>query len=127
MNSTERWRWVVASDILLHLTAIFFFALLPPNTLNPVEISAMALAVFAAGGVVLHAWGRYRLPWTEWAYLTAGFVCVYTLLAYELKSYGSIPAAISIPFGLFLFAGGMSSFAAHVIDGGQKRKQARGR
>lgn len=127
MKKTEKWRWVVAADILLHLVAIFFFAFLPPNTLNLMEKLVMGLAVAAAIGVISHASARLRLPWEEWSYLAAGFVCVFTLLVYEFRAWGNIPAAVSVPFGLFLFAGAASSFAAHVVDGGIRRRDRRGR
>ena len=127
MNHTDRWRWVIAADILLHLTAIWFFAFLPPNTVNQIELTVMLLSFLAAIGVVLHAAGRGRFFGAEWAYLASGFVCVFTLLTYEIRAHGDVPSSIYIPFGLFLFAGAVSSFAAHVIDGGQKRRTHRGR
>ena len=127
MKPADRWRWIVASDILLHLTAVWFFAFLPPNTVNRVEMSVMIMSFFAAVGVIMHAWGKYLLPGTQWAYLISGFVCVFTLTAYEIRVDESVPMSIYIPFGLFLFAGAVSSFAAHVIDGGRKRTVRRGR
>lgn len=126
MKHTERWRWIVAADILIHLIAVWFFALLPPNTLNLIEKTVMVLSVLAGIGVLTHVSSRLNLPGVHWAYLAAGFICIFTLMAYEVNSYGEVPASITIPFGLFLFAGAVSSFAAHVVDGGPRRRDRRG-
>lgn len=126
MRPSERWRWIVAADILIHLTAVWFFAFLPPSTLNSMEKIVMTLSIFAAVGVFTHVYPRLSLPLDHWSYLVAGFVCMFTLLIYEVRGAGIIPLSISIPFGLFLFAGAVSSFAAHVIDGGPTRKDRRG-
>lgn len=115
------WRNILAADIVMHLIAIWWFAYLPPDTLNGFELLIMAATTFAAVGVVAHAFRLLRLPGEQWAYLLSGFICLFTVLAYEVDTLDSdVALAIRIPFGLFLFAGAVSSFAAHVIDGGTR-------
>lgn len=127
MKVEARWRWIVAADIIMHLTAVWWFALLPPNTLNLWEKIVMGLATLAGVGVVTHASPRLNIPGDHWSYLAAGFVCIFTLLVYESRVFGLVPASTSVPFGLFLTSGAVSSFAAHVVDGGPLRKVDRGR
>ena len=122
MGVLDQWRWIVAADILLHLIAVWWFAYLPPDTLNNYEKLIMVLASFAAIGVVTHACWWLRIPMAQWSYLLAGFVCLFSLMLYEIRSYELVPFSITIPFGLFLLAGTVSSFAAHIIDGGVRRR-----
>lgn len=121
------WRRVLAADISITMLAVFFFALLPPNTLNVVELSIMVGAAASAAGVVSYAFDWLRLPGERWGYLLAGMVCLMTLLSYEVATVGSpIPLSIRIPFGLFLAAGTASSLAAHIIDGARPAQQRGG-
>lgn len=116
------WRKILAADIVMHLVAIWWFAFLPPDTLNGLELVIMVLATLAAIGVLAYAFEWFFLPGERWSYLLAGFICLLTLLAYEVDTLDTpIPLAVRIPFGLFVFAGAVSSFAAHVIDGGHIR------
>lgn len=119
MHPTMKWwRKILAADIIMHLIAVWWFAYLPPGTLNNLEKVIMVLATYAGVGVLAHAFDIINLPLERWSYLLAGAVCLLTLMAYETATFNSdIPLAIRVPFGLFLFAGAMSSFAAHVIDG----------
>lgn len=118
----RRWRHVVAADIIMHLIALWWFAYLPPQTLNEYEVFIMAVSTAAGFGVFGHAFGWICLPGQRWSYLVAGFVCLLTLFIYEFRSIPSgVPLSIRVPFGLFIFAGAVSAFAAHIIDGGSLR------
>ena len=115
------WRHIVAADIIMHLIAIWWFAYLPPSTLNEYEVFIMVVSTLAGIGVLSHAFRNIcSLPLARWSYLLSGFVCLLTFSIYEVRSLGSgVPIAITVPLGLFLLAGVLSSFAAHVVDGGR--------
>jgi hypothetical protein len=116
------WRHILALDIIMHLTAVWWFAFLPPSTLNEFETFIMIVATLSGFGVMAHAFNFFDLPAEEWSYLMAGFIMLLTAVVYEVSVYDSpVPVAIRVPFGLFLLAGSVSAFAAHVIDGGQPR------
>jgi hypothetical protein len=116
------WRKALAADIALHLVAIFFFAYLPPNTLNTWETAIMGGSLLALGGVLSHAFIPIRVPGDQWAYLLSGGVALFTLLVYESRTWGEpIPLTLRVTYGLFLAAAAVSSYAAHVIDGARGR------
>lgn len=116
------WRHVLAADIVMHLIAVWWFAFLPPSTLNEFETFIMIVSTLAAFGVIAHAFDIFDLPGEHWSYLMAGFIMLLTAIVYEVQLLDSpIPLAIRVPFGLFLLAGTVSAFAAHVIDGGSSR------
>ncbi len=118
------WRKALAADIGLHLIAIFFFAYLPPSTLNHWEKGIMVLSTLALVGVVSHAFIPRKIPGDQWAYLLAGGVALYTLLVYETRTWlYDIPLTLRVTYGLFLLSAAVSSYAAHVIDGGRGRRE----
>lgn len=118
------WRKALAADIALHLVAIFFFAYLPPQTLNTWEQGIMAMSVVALLGVLSHAFIPHRVPGDQWAYLLAGGVALYTFLVYETRTWlYDIPWTLRVTYGLFLISAAVSSYAAHVIDGGRGRRE----
>jgi hypothetical protein len=122
------WRHILAADIVMHLIAVWWFAFLPPSTLNEFETLIMIVCTLAGFGVVAHAFNWFDLPGERWSYLMAGFIMVLTMLVYEVSLLDSpVPLAVRVPFGLFLLAGSVSAFAAHVIDGGQIRGVRGGR
>lgn len=122
------WRHILAADIVMHLIAVWWFAFLPPSTLNEFETLIMIVSTFAMFGVIAHAFNVIDLPGEKWSYLVAGFIMLLTALVYEVSLLDSpVPLAVRIPFGLFLLAGTVSAFAAHVIDGGQIRGVRGGR
>jgi hypothetical protein len=122
------WRHILAGDIVMHLTAVWWFAFLPPTTLNEFETLIMIVSTMAGFGVIAHAFDWFDLPGEQWSYLAAGFIMLLTMIVYEVSLLGSpVPFAIRFPFGLFLLAGTVSAFAAHVIDGGQSRGARGGR
>lgn len=117
------WRKALAADIALHLAAIFFFAYLPPSTLNLWEAGIMAGSALALLGVVSHAYIPLRVPGDRWAYLLSGAVALWTLLVYESRVWGQpIPATLKVTYGLFLLSAAVSSYAAHVIDGARPHR-----
>jgi hypothetical protein len=113
------WRRVLAADLGLFNVAIFFFAWLPPTTLVWSERVAMIAAAAAALGVVAHALRRITIPGEGYAYLITAMVGFYVLLVYVHTA--PAPAAVKVPFCLFLASGIASGLAAHVIDGGPAR------
>lgn len=118
------WRKALAADIALHLVAIFFFAYLPPSTLNGWEQGIMAASTLALLWVVSHAFlPRRRVPGDRWAYLLAGAVALYTLLVYETRTWGQpIPLTLRVTYGLFLLSAAVSSYSAHIIDGARPHR-----
>jgi hypothetical protein len=123
MSCDRSWRRVLAADLGAYNIAIFFFALLPPSTLNSFEWAAMLLAFFNGVGVLAHAMERFNLPGEEWAYLTTGATGLFVLISYVSLSTDSVE--VKLPFTLFLISGVLSGYAAHVIDGGHKREHSR--
>ena len=123
-NDRRLWRKILAADIGLSMVAVFFFAWLPPSTLNVYELVIMGGSLFAGVGVVTHAVARIHLPYEHWAYMAAGLVALLTLVVYETRTLGSgIPLSVRVPFGMFLLACSVSAFAAHVIDGGTPHRE----
>ena len=117
------WRKALAADIALHLVAIFFFAYLPPSTLNTWEMGIMAASALALSGVMSHAFVPCRVPGDRWAYLLAGAVALYTLLVYETRTWGQpIPLTLRVTYGLFLLSAAVSAYAAHIIDGARPHR-----
>ena len=121
------WRHILAADIVMHLIAVWWFAFLPPSTLNEFELSIMMVSGFAIFGVLAHAFGTFCVPGERWSYLISGFIMMLTFTIYEVRALGeNVPLSMRVPFGLFLLAGATSAFAAHVIDGGHIREGAGG-
>lgn len=117
------WRKALAADIALHLVAIFFFAYLPPQTLNIWEGWIMLSSLVALAGVLSHAFIPARIPGDRWAYLLSGGVALFTFLVYESRTWGEpIPATLRVTYGLFLLSAAVSSYAAHVIDGARPHR-----
>ena len=121
--SGQWWRKVIAADLALYLLSIFTFAYLPPNSVNPYEVLVMILSIVTLVGVVSHASTRWHLPLEEWSYLATGFLGLLAFGLYEAYSaYFSEPPSVRITYGMFLLAGAVSGYAAHVVDGGRPRK-----
>lgn len=117
------WRKALAADIALHLVAIFFFAYLPPQTLNTWESAIMVASLLALAGVLSHAFIPRRIPGDRWAYLLSGGVALFTFLGYETRTWGyDIPLTLRVTYGLFLISAAVSSYAAHVIDGARPHR-----
>jgi hypothetical protein len=110
------WRRVLAADLGLFNVALFFFAWLPPSTLAFQEQVIMLASAAAAVGVVTHSVQRIHLPGEQWSYLITAMVGALTLLLYAHLAHA--PAAVKVPYILFLLSGIVSGLAAHVIDGG---------
>jgi hypothetical protein len=119
MPKNEQWRKVLAADLALFNAAIFFFALLPPNTVVVQEQVIMAMAVMSLIGVISHATSRVTLPFENWAYLLTGATGLLTLFAYEIFAQTDL-SQYRITYGLFLVSGIISAYAAHLIDGGKR-------
>ena len=117
------WRKVVAADLVLYLLSLFMFAYLPPKDVSLYEGTVMVLSLITLIGVVSHASERTHLPLEEWSYLVTGFLGLLTFGLYESYSaYFSEPTSVRITYGMFLLAGAVSGYAAHVVDGGRPRK-----
>jgi hypothetical protein len=119
MPRNEQWRKVLAADLGLFNVAIFFFALLPPNTLVAPEWLIMVLALLSLTGVISHATRKINLPGENWAYLLTGATGLLTMFAYEIFA-GSAAVQYRVTYGLFLLSGVVSAYAAHLIDGGKR-------
>lgn len=116
------WRKALAIDLSIYLVGLFLFALLPPTTLNWVEITLMIMSVIALIGVVSHASTRISLPGEQWSYLVTGVLGLLAFGAYESYALyaGDVEYQFSVTYGVFLIAGAASGYAAHVIDGGKR-------
>lgn len=116
--TTDRrlWRRVLAVDLGLFNVALFFFAWLPPSTIEPQETAVMVGSVLAGIGVIGHALPRLRIPGESWSYLLTACVGFLTLLVYA--HLAPVPYSVKVPYLLFLASGIASGLAAHVIDGG---------
>lgn len=113
------WRRVLAADLFLFNVAIFFFALLPPIDLNNFEIVALILSGFAAIGLVTHATDKITLPKEHLSYMITSSVGLYVFGSYMHMS--TQPYYIKVPYLIFLLSGIVSGYAAHVIDGHEKK------
>lgn len=123
MPKNEQWRKVLAADLGLFNVAIFFFALLPPETVVIQEQVIMVMAVLGFIGVVSHATTRITLPCESWAYLLTGATGLLTLFAYEIFAK-SDNVQYRATYGFFLVSGIVSAYAAHLIDGGKREGRA---
>lgn len=120
MSVRDLWiRRLLALDLGLYSVALIALALLPPTTLSPPEVLAIALAGLALVGVLAQACRRIHLPGEHWAYLAVACVGMYAFLGYG--HLGMHPYWIKVPVLVFLASGIASAAAAHVIIGGPPR------
>ena len=120
MPRSEQWRKVLAADLGIFNVAIFFFALIPPQTLVIQEQLIMVMAAISCIGLIGHASTRFKLPGESWSYLLTGATGLLTLGAYEFFAEDTISYQYRVTYGLFLLSGIVSAYAAHLIDGGKR-------
>lgn len=118
--SNKTWRKLLALDLASFNLALFFFAYLPPNTLNYVEMFIMACSVLCFIGLVSHASTRVSLPLENWSYLLTGAIGLATIILY-VKFQSDAEYYFKVTYILFLLSGTISAYAAHIIDGGGEK------